>query len=290
MEKPKYLKHPVNGRVLPWAQILAERGDMINCDADGNPLNEDCVMPVVEQFEMPEIIFNSIDGWGLGNPEKQMQFEQLLLEIYKKANAEDVHGESSSYDDLMGVLPDWIPERERIRFGWERNLLLNQYSHEEIRGYMELYPKYIEGKLDELRFAQMRSELLHAIGYLVLIRNAIDSGVEEGIKMLAGEYAVRGYKAYENSRRRAEKANKDKVKARNFCVELAAKLWEAENKEGKPITRIGAMSLQLLNMLHKEGYWQPTDYEKIRDWLKKADRKGEMIIPEEARKSGAPSK
>jgi len=36
MKKPEYLKHPKTGRVLPFTQILAERGDMMPCDADGN--------------------------------------------------------------------------------------------------------------------------------------------------------------------------------------------------------------------------------------------------------------
>jgi hypothetical protein len=48
MEKRRYLKHPENGRVLSWSQILANRGDMIPCDVDGDQLDEDYVMPDVE--------------------------------------------------------------------------------------------------------------------------------------------------------------------------------------------------------------------------------------------------
>lgn len=35
-ELPKFLRHPVNGRVYEYTPQLGARGDMIPCDADGN--------------------------------------------------------------------------------------------------------------------------------------------------------------------------------------------------------------------------------------------------------------
>jgi len=84
MKKPEYLKHPINGRILSHTDILAERGDMIPCDADGNPLNEDCDVSGAEAFKIPDFIDSGVDGWGLGDPEKRKAMESQLNENIRK--------------------------------------------------------------------------------------------------------------------------------------------------------------------------------------------------------------
>jgi hypothetical protein len=227
MEKRRYLKHPENGRVLSWSQILANRGDMIPCDVDGDQLDEDYVMPDVEPFKMPDVIDSCVDGWGLGDPEKRKAMESMLNEKIRVGNEEWEKRNSVPYDGVMEILPEWVHERDRIRLKWESNLLLNEYSREEILEFIELYPKYFDGKLDDTRFAQIKIELVQAIGYLVLIKNAINAEPMQGIKMLAGEHAVRGYKiissAGEGGRVKGENASQEKEDVCKIAKQITEK-------------------------------------------------------------------
>jgi hypothetical protein len=230
MEKRRYLKHPENGRVLAWSQILAERGDMVPCDVDGNPLDEDYVMPEVERFKMPDVIHSAVDGWGLGDPEKRKAIESQINKKIREGNDEWGSRNSVPYDGVMGIPPEWVHERDRIRFEWERNLLLNEYNHEEITEFIELYPRYLEGKLDDLCFAEMRSELVHAIGYLTLIKKANDSEVEEGINMLAGDHAARGYKIVSSASEGGKAKGKNASKEKEDVCKIAKQITEKRSR------------------------------------------------------------
>ena len=222
MNKRKYLKHPENNRVFPWSFNLAGRGDMISCDADGNPLNEDCVMPEAERFKMPNVIHSGVDGWGLGNPEKRKVMETQLNEKIREGNEEWEKRNNTPYDGVMGILLDWVPERDKNRFYYERNLLLNNYRHEQVLELLDLWPKYNKEQLDVSQrikieldkkkviedldiikkvqslddsiFAQMHRELVQAIEYLAFLKQAVDAGEEEGVRMLGGQDAARGFK------------------------------------------------------------------------------------------------
>lgn len=311
MERRRYLRHPENGRVLPWTQILADHGDMILCDADGNPVTD------AESSKTPAVVRSVVSSSGLGNPEHREQLGRMLDDELRKSMADGLHRKLLRYDGVVGMLPEWVSDPDQRRFEWARNLLLNTYSHDQVIEIIDAWQIYVKEKIDIQRhmnkqlgnsgeledsiiskvrqlddspFVQMPREFVQAIDYLVFVKQAIDAGPIEGIKMLAGDHAARGYTAYENCKRRAEKANKNKNRARKFCIESAEKLWGMEEAQGKPITRIGAVSDLLWQELKENGYWQPTSADKVREWLKDAHKKGELIIPEDAQKSGAPSK
>lgn len=189
MKKPEYLKHPENGRVLPWTEILAKKAGMVPCDADGNPLNEDCVMPVAEPFKYPDAIHSVVHGRGLGDPEKRKQFDEKLDDDIKSAIDENARRKSLFYNGTMGVLPEWVPAREQRRFEGERNLLLDNYSHEQVLEFIDSWPRCL---LDDSPFEQTPRELIEAVAFLVFIKKVMDAGESEGLRMLAGEDAVLG--------------------------------------------------------------------------------------------------
>jgi hypothetical protein len=118
MKKPEYLKHPVNRRVLRWTQILENRGDMIPCDIEGNPLSEDCVT------QAAVAVNKSVKTVAFGNSEYRKQQEKKHRDEFMSANAENARRKSLPYDGVMGVLPEWVPEREHPRFEEKRTLLL----------------------------------------------------------------------------------------------------------------------------------------------------------------------
>lgn len=227
MKKPRYLKHPANGRVLPWTQILAERGDMIPCDSEGNPLAAESISQTTVASQ--ESIYSSSKAVDLGDPKKRRQFEQKLDDEIKKTIAENARRKTLPYDGVMGVLPEWVPERDRSRFEEERTLLLHNYSHQQILEFLELFPRdykeqkdvmqYINNKLNSkekiedpafinkirsyvspFNQGSMHRDLSLAIDYLIFIKKAVNAGPPDGLRMLAGENAARGYKIVSSGR------------------------------------------------------------------------------------------
>jgi hypothetical protein len=299
MKKPGYLKNPENGRVLPWTQILENRGNMIPCDADGNPQRvDDITTPAVAKTVDP------------GNPEYRKQQEKRYRDEFDGANAYRKTLREAEYDGVAGVLPDWVPARDRNQFEDEKERLLTSYTYEQLLEFLELWPKYIEEGLkhrrlrivdydsrkipltfknalsDDSPFARMEHPQLRIIDHLVLIKKAVDAGQQEGLRILADDYASTGYAAREARKRGAEESNKERTTSRNLCVQWAAGWWDQEAARNEEITRIGVVSYALWNRLKNEGHWHPTSHDQVREWLKDAGRKGELTIPKHAQKSG----
>ena len=296
MKKPGYFKHPGNGRIFPWNPILANRGDMIPCDVDGNPLTKDRVTQ--------EALSKTVD---LGNPEYRKQLE-------KTNQDEFAHWKSlleADYDGVAGVLPEWIPARDREEFDEGRARLLSVYTPEQVLEFLELWPKYFKGKPGRLRivdndprkepiiikgiqsddspFARMEHILWKSIHHLARLKYAVDAGQKEGLRLLGGEYAARGFDAHGSTSRGGKESHKPSRESQDLCLQWADEHWRKEEADGGTITRIGSLSETLWERLRSEAHWHPTSPEKVREWIKQAGKNGDLEIPPDAQKHGRPS-
>jgi len=292
MDEPKYLKHPENGRVLSWTQILADRGDMIPCDADGNPLSEDCINPDAEPFNIPNA-HSVVGSSGLGDPENREQLGKMLDDELKERMADGLPRKSLPYDGVMGILSEWVPERDQNRFYDARNLLLNNYRHDQVLELLDLWPRYIKDKLDiqqhinkkldhkeevedlvikkirkvdDSPFTQMHRELEQAIDFMFLIKQATDAGPMQGIKMLAGDHAARGYKTVSSAsgggKAKGENASQEKERVRDAAKQIF------EGRTRKPGQR--ELARLVVSKLYSDltGDEAEKKADAVRQWLK----------------------
>jgi hypothetical protein len=231
MKKPGYLKNPENGRVLPWTQILENRGNMIPCDADGNPLRvDDITKPAVAKTVDP------------GNPEYRKQLERKYRDEFENVNAHRKSLLEAKYDGVAGVLPEWVPPAEHRRFDKHRKRLQDIYSHEEVLRFLALRQNDYPGRMqivdvdprkrspDDSPLVSMKTELWDSIDYLVFLKNAVDAGEKEGLLVLAGKNAARGYKSV-SSGRSGGKAKREIYTAEKERIKKIAAQIRSNGKE-----------------------------------------------------------
>ncbi len=108
------------------------------------------------------------------------------------------------YDGVMGMLPDWVPDPLKHEFDAQRSLLLDQYSHKDILGFMrarteELTPGFGWSKCYSL-------EITDKLDALIYIKTIVGLGVDGGIKAYLGKSGARVYRGVVNK----EIAKKDR--------------------------------------------------------------------------------
>ena len=95
----------------------------------------------------------------------------------------------------------------------------------------------------------------------------------------------------EAKKRAAEKTNKKKKEAKNYCIKTASVIWSKIYEDDSDVHKIGDMCELLMNeMKNHPEMFQPKSLETIRGWLKKAEKDGDLIIPYTAKKAGRPKK
>lgn len=83
-----------------------------------------------------------------------------------------------SYDGVLGVLPEWVPNDTQGRFIEARCRLLADYPHAELLEALQAYAT---------PHPLIRKEIRHDIAYLYRIKQAVALGKEDGLRLLAGE-------------------------------------------------------------------------------------------------------
>ena len=79
--------------------------------------------------------------------------------------------------------------------------------------------------------------------------------------------------------------------SKKYCIQMAKIIWDDQAKEkDEKISRMGEMVERLLEFLKQVNYYRPKNKETVKEWLKEGEAEGELNIPPEARKPGAPKK
>lgn len=87
----------------------------------------------------------------------------------------------------------------------------------------------------------------------------------------------------EESRKKALKRHASTEELRKFCIETASEIWSGNPDD----FRMGEMVTLLATELARKG-GREVKHETIRNWLKIADKDGELVIPKKARTGGRP--
>lgn len=95
----------------------------------------------------------------------------------------------------------------------------------------------------------------------------------------------------EAKRQAAKKSNEKKRAAKEHCIREASDLWSKSYEDIENIYKVKEMCELLMQDLgYYPGLFQPKSLDTIRTWLKDAERKGNLIIPDAAKRGGRPKK
>lgn len=103
------------------------------------------------------------------------------------------HGESLPFNGVMGAMPEWVPELFKDEFRRNRNSLLNNHSENQIIKWIKEYKMMVDAP-DGVSTPNIsyEIELQHQIERLFICSHAVELGEIEGLRFLAGDYAVIG--------------------------------------------------------------------------------------------------
>lgn len=95
----------------------------------------------------------------------------------------------------------------------------------------------------------------------------------------------------EAKKRGADKTNQKKKESKTHCIKIASDLWGMKYDDDSDVYKLKEMSQLLLEDLSNyPELFQPKSINTLRIWLKEAEKNGELIIPEAAKKPGRPKK
>ena len=134
------------------------------------------------------------------------------------------------FNGVMGSMPEWVPDFHKNKFITIRNNLLN-----DTRGFdgefatEENIIKWIDSH--EAGIYEYPFDLRDQIGTLFQYRHAVKLGEIEGLRLLAGDYAVLGTSYSEEQSERAKqprkltKSNKESIWKRHQLAEKEGNLY-----------------------------------------------------------------
>ena len=129
--------------------------------------------------------------------------------------------ERAPYDGIKGFPPEWVPEPHREAFSIERAMLCSlvcdgQASYADIRAWFDSLVEDRSGR-QAIILMLLKNRIPHATRYADPLRNlawlyqAISLGEIEGLRRLAGENAVAGFRARTGYQKRKSTFHKPEI-------------------------------------------------------------------------------
>lgn len=160
------------------------------------------------------------------NPQEESDYEFLddMEQTYKERNSPD-------YDGVLGLPPDdWVPEWAINSFRHYRNRLLDVrgYTPSDLIKMIDQYRIYFFEKdrdPSKFRFPTVYPNgenvdlycFQDEIGFLSWLKYCVDQGPENGLKLLAGGFAAKGWKFSPKKSPRKGKEYEPKKSIRKIC-------------------------------------------------------------------------
>ena len=171
----------------------------------------------------------TIDDEDLITPENLAGFISYLDAIEQRKNV--------SFNGVMGSMPEWMPPFHRNEFLRIRDNLLNDtYDYDgeltsEAKIIVWIDEYQMMGETD--RQANIPLELMEVIGKLYQYRHAVKLGEIEGLRFLAGDYAVMGKRTSITASKNAEKP-RPKKNCEQVTLDSIIKTLKQNHPDEKP--------------------------------------------------------
>jgi hypothetical protein len=130
------------------------------------------------------------------------------------------------FNGLMGNLPDWVPEPVKTRFYDCRRKLQTQYPISQIIEWMNQCDALAEisksGLNDAISFYYPPPEVEDEAQFLARVRLAVSLEETEGLRLLAGELAVKGRRFSRAGATKKGREFEPKASIRKICTKIAS--------------------------------------------------------------------
>lgn len=228
------------------------------------------------------------------------EFDQMLQGSLEKTLRAMKERDKQTYDGVVGLPPRWISKWAMTSFKSYRNRLLDVrgYTHEGLLTLIERYRKeyYREEYIDGIEASNFHYPATYPsgqnvdpycfrdeIGFLTWLKWCADQKEKKGRRIIHGGFKETGEALNAKHARSRE--------SKRFCIHMAKIIWDGQAKEkDEKISRMGEMVERLLKLIKQGNYFLPQNKTTVKEWLKEGEAEGELNIPPEARKPGAPKK
>jgi len=186
---------------------------------------------------------------------------------------------TATYDGILGLPPRWLPDPLRREFEATRNYLLDDYTPEEIKAFLNSRTKELTPGFSWSR--PYLREITDKLDALLYIRHIVSLGEEEGIKAYLGKGGQSVHRSIVISERNREAAKKPRGDAlQDLILEILKATPQATTREVRQELKkhegcgvVERVSDSCIEWARKDGSIQETAISGLKDRVSRARKK-----------------